>query len=148
MGEQPVFAAGEEEQQAFELDMMLEHDCESPVTDSGAVFFVRSRLTVEQAFFVSAIVWSDTEDSSVACVVQQEGSPKLSISVQRHSARSRAAFHCAKERCIPERGVDRASSPGLVSAFCVIEACAMALRHFSAYDSLVASSWNKRRITE
>lgn len=101
-GEQPVFAVGEEEQQAFERDMMLEHDRDSPATDSGASFFVLSRLTAERDFIVSAIVWSDTEDSSEACVVQQEGSPKLSISAQRHSARSRAAFHCAKERCIPE----------------------------------------------
>ena len=33
----------------------------------------------------------------VGCLSQQEGSPILSISVQRHSARSRAAFHRRKD---------------------------------------------------
>ncbi len=129
--EQPVFAVSEE-QRAFELDVTLEYDLGSPVVASSASSLVLSRLIVEQHFFRLVIVWSFTGDSSVACVTQQEGNPILSISVQRHSARSRAAFHCARECCIPVRGVDRALSLQL-SAICVVSACTMALRHFSAY---------------
>lgn len=130
--EQPVSAVGEDEQHTFRLDVVLEHERGLSMGGSGASIFVLSRLTVERAFFALANVCSDTEDSSVACGIQQEGSPNLSISVQRHSARSRAAFHCARECFIPKRGVDRASPMGL-SAIWAVEACAMALKHFSAH---------------
>jgi len=105
--EQHVFVAGEEIQHASGLDVMLGHDL-WPL--SGESFFVLLRLALEQHFFGPADVLSFAEESSVADMAQHEGNPILSISVQRHSARSRAAFHWARENCIPVRGVDRASS--------------------------------------
>lgn len=77
------------EQHVFELDRGL------PVVASGTIFFELSRLVVEQHFFRLALAWSFAGDNSVGRVTQQEGI--LSISVQRHYARSRAAFHCARE---------------------------------------------------
>lgn len=129
MGEQSVSAVGEE-WSAFELDVWLEHDRWSPVVASGTSFFVLSRLTVVQHFLGLVPAWPFTGSSSVA-VTQQEGNPILIISVQRHSARSRATFHCARECCIPVGGVHRASSLELL-VVCAIEACAMVLRHCSA----------------
>lgn len=49
------------------------------------------------------------EESSVAGVAHHKDNPILKIFVQRHSARSRAAFHWAREKSIIVRGVDRAS---------------------------------------
>lgn len=129
---QPVSAVGGEEQHVFELDVTPEHDRGLPVVASVTSLSTLSGLEVEWHFFGSAIAWSFTGDSSVFRVTQHEGNPILSISVQRQSVRSRAAFHCARECCIPLQGVDRASCPGLL-AVCVIEACVMALRQFSAY---------------
>ncbi len=113
---------------------MLGHDRWSPVAASGASFFVLSRLAVEQHFLGLANVSSFAEDSSVAGMAQHEGNPILNISVQRHSARSRADFHWAREYCIPVRGVDCASSQESLG-ICVFmsETCVIAVRHFSGY---------------
>ena len=90
--EQHVFVSG--------LDVMLGHDS---WLLSGASFFVISRLALEQHFFGLPNVLSFTEENSVA---HMKGSSILSISVQRHSARSTAAFRWAKENCVLVRGVD------------------------------------------
>ena len=125
---------GEEEQHAFGLDVVLGHDRWLPVAASGASFFVLSRLAVEQHFLGLAKISSFAEDSSVAGMAQHEGNPILSISVQRHSARSRADFHWARECCITVRGVDRASSRGSLGiCVCMPETRAIAVRHFSGY---------------
>ena len=56
----------------------------------------------------------------------------LSISAQRHSARSRAAFHCARECWSPEWGDDWFSLLSLWMTW-LVEACAMISRHCSEY---------------
>ena len=99
--EQLVFVVVDEEQHALELDITPEQTCWSPVVAFGLSFVVLSRLPVQEGFFGPAIF------GSVGSVTQQEGSPILSISAQRHSARSSAAFHCAKGCSIPVQGVDR-----------------------------------------
>jgi len=128
----PVCAVGGEEQHALELDVTLERERALPVVASDATLFVLSRPAGDQPFSGLSIVCSFTGDSSVASATQQEGIPILSISVQRHSARSREAFHSARECCIPVRGVEQALGVE-PSAICVIEVCIIALRHFSAH---------------
>ena len=78
--EQPVFAVGEEEQHAFEPDVTLEHDRESPVVASGTSIFMLSNVAVERLFYGLATVWSLNGDSSVVCVTQQQGVRNLGFS--------------------------------------------------------------------
>lgn len=112
-------ASDEEEQQVFGLGAE-----EQPLV---------AVVEGEQHFFGLANISSVAEDNSVAGVAQHEGSPIVSISVQRHSARPRAAFHWARGYCSRMRGVDRGSSRGL-SGICewVFETCAIAAIHLSA----------------
>ncbi len=104
--EQQVFGLGTEEQhvsvigkeqQAFELDATLEPDQGWPVAGSGASFCIRSRLVEEQHVFGPAVVRQFIGDGIVGSMTQQEGNLIFSISAQRHSARSRAALHRARE---------------------------------------------------
>ena len=90
---------------------------------SGASCFVLSMLVAGEGRL---------ESGSVSCVIQQEGNPLLSISVQIHSAHSRAAFHCASEWSISEWGVDRSWSLAL-SVNWTVEACAIVLTQPPAY---------------
>ena len=120
-----------EEQHALELQATLEYDSrEELVVASSATFGVISRLVEEQHMSAPVVLWNFSVGGSVGCIAQQEGSLILSISLQRHSARSRAAFHRARESCISPSRADRAVSPES-AADCEIEACAIASRHFS-----------------
>lgn len=74
------------EQHAFELDAAV-----------GVCSRMLSKLLVEQHAFGLVPVWLLARDGSVAWVTQHEGNLIFSISAQRHSARSRAIFHCARE---------------------------------------------------
>ena len=83
------------EQHAFELYATL-----GVLAAFGASFRVLSKLVVEQHAFGLALVRFLAGDGSVAWVTQHEGNLIFSISAQRHSARSRAIFHCARECCM------------------------------------------------
>lgn len=89
------------EQHAFKLRATLE-----VLSAFDASFRVLSELIVEQHAFGSALVLFLGVDGSVAWVAQHEGNLIFSISAQRHSARSRAIFHCAKELCMSIALVD------------------------------------------
>lgn len=108
---QPVSAVIEDERHISNLDVMLEHDRGWLVGAPRTTFFVLSGLALEQLLLGTADVWSFTGDNSVGEVLQQVGNPNLSISVQRHSARSSAAFHCARERCTTLLGLGGDPSP-------------------------------------
>ena len=109
--EQPVSAVVEEGQQALDLE----------VGAFDASTFVLSTLAVEERSFEPVVVCSG------ACETQHEGNPILRISVHRHSARSRAAFHWASECWTRMREADRVSSP-------VVSVDSIALRHFSKHS--------------
>lgn len=83
------------EQHAFELHTTL-----GVSSAFGASFRVLSKLVVEQHAFGLALVWFLTGDGSEAWGAQHEGNLIFSISAQRHSARSRAIFHRAREFCM------------------------------------------------
>lgn len=105
--EEICFIAGvKEESHALELGLEPKLGRWSLVRTSTARFSVISRLALEQHSVEQACVLSLTGDISEAFVAQQEDSPSLSICLQRQSARSRAAFHSARDSFNLIGGVD------------------------------------------